>query len=43
MKIKLEMFLPDIEKYTVYDWIGWSIILIIVGVIEFGITYLIEV
>ena len=43
MKIKLEMFLLDIEKYTVYDWIGWSIVLIIVGMIEFGIMYLIEV
>jgi len=43
MKIKLEMFLPNFEKYTVYDWIGWSIILIIVGVLEFGITYLVGV
>jgi len=41
MKIKLEMFLPNIDTYTVYDWIGWSIVLIIVGLVEFGLMYLV--
>jgi len=37
MKIKLEMLLSDIENYTVGDWLGWTALVMFIGVLSFRI------